>query len=96
MAAVESDPRGRQRARRDGSLFCEAEWHCLAQALHLSRRELQIVRGIFNDRKEASIAQELGISAHTVHTYLERLYRKLGVRSRCGVILRIVGEHLGR
>jgi AraC-like DNA-binding protein len=40
-----------------------------------------------NDLSEDQIARELGISAHTVHTHFERVYRKLGVRSRCQLIV---------
>jgi len=70
----------------------ETQWHGLACRLKLSPRELQIVRGVFRDKKERAIAAEYGISAHTVHTHLERLYRKLGVSSRVSLIVRICGE----
>jgi len=55
---------------------------------------LQIIQGIFDDKKEFAIAAELTISVHTVHTHLERLYRKLGVRTRIGLILCILAEYL--
>src|SRR5262245_12014342 len=69
-------------------------WKKVAQSLHISNRELQIVQGIFDDRKEFAIADELTISVHTVHTHLERLYRKLGVSSRVGLVLSILSEYL--
>ena len=69
-------------------------WKRIAQSLHISNRELQIIQGIFDDRKELAIADELTISAHTVHTHLERLYRKLGVSSRVGLILCILSEYI--
>ena len=37
----------------------------------------------------------LGISPHTVHTHLERLYRKLGVGSRVALTTKIAFEVLG-
>jgi DNA-binding NarL/FixJ family response regulator len=73
-------------------LFCERTWTVLAVNLKLSGRELQIVRGIFNNQKESTIAAELGVSPHTVHTECERLYRKLGINDRPQLMLRIVGE----
>lgn len=81
--------------RPGAAVFSDAQWTCLGLGMGLSGRELQIVRCIFAEQKEALIARELGISPHTVHTHLERLYRKLGVRGRCGVVLRVLAEHLG-
>ncbi len=63
-------------------------------ALRLSRREVQVVQGVFEDRKEESIAHELGISPHTVNTYFQRLYSKLRVSSRPQLIVRVMAEYL--
>lgn len=68
------------------------QWRSVAAQLHLSERELQVVHGVFDDLKEAAIAQRLGISAHTVHTHLERMYRKLGVNGRCQLIIEVFAE----
>ena len=81
------------------SFFSDAVWKRLAAKLALSKREVQIVRAMFEDLKESMIARRLRLSPHTVHTYIERLYGKLGVRSRTQVLfiifssfLRIVAE----
>jgi DNA-binding NarL/FixJ family response regulator len=66
----------------------------IANSLRISDRELEIIQGIFDDRKEFAIADELKISMHTVHTHLERLYRKLGVSSRVALVLYILSEYL--
>jgi len=79
---------------RDRSILPYDAWKTIAQSLRISNRELQIIQGIFDDRKEFAIAQELTISVHTVHTHLERLYRKLGVSSRAGLVLCILSEYL--
>lgn len=71
-----------------------AEWTAVGLSLRLSPRELQIVHGVFDDLKESAIADNLGISAHTVHTHLERLYRKVGARGRTTMVVRIFAEHL--
>lgn len=76
------------------SLFPLGVWPRLGVALRLSPREMQIVQGVFEDRKEESIAYELGISPHTVNTYFQRLYAKLRVSSRPQLILRVVAEYL--
>ncbi len=60
----------------------------------MSRRELQIAQGVFDDRTEFAIAAELGISVRTVHTHFERMYHKLAVKDRVELVLRIMNEFL--
>ncbi len=76
------------------SLFPLSAWPRLGMALRLSPREIQIVQGVFEDRKEESIAYELGISPHTVNTYFQRLYTKLRVSSRPQLMVRVMAEYL--
>ena len=76
------------------SLLSHDAWKTIANSLRISDRELEIIQGIFDDRKEMAIADELKISMHTVHTHLERLYRKLGVSSRVALVLYILSEYL--
>jgi DNA-binding CsgD family transcriptional regulator len=80
--------------QRDRSILPYDAWKTIAQALRISNRELQIIQEIFDDRKEFAIADDLKISIHTVHTHLERLYRKLGVTSRVTLVLHILSEYL--
>ncbi|QDV92193.1 transcriptional regulator NarL [Phycisphaerae bacterium RAS2] len=78
-------PRGRH-------ALSEEQWDYAGRRLRLSRREMQISKCIFDDLKESAIGRGLGISPHTVHTHLERLYHKLGVRSRLALVVRVVSE----
>ena len=75
-------------------MFCSMLWNHIARNLELSTRELQIVRGTFDDQTESAIASELHISLGTVHTYIERLHRKLGVADRAQLILRVVQQYM--
>jgi DNA-binding CsgD family transcriptional regulator len=75
-------------------MLSEGAWAELGRSLELSGRELQMVCAVFDGRKESEIAGELGISPHTVHTYFERLHRKLAVSGRAGVVLRVMQECL--
>ena len=85
----------RQRRRAVGAaVFSNQAWREIGRSLGLSRRELQIVRGVLNDRTEFAIAADLGISQHTVHTHFDRLHRKLGVTDRVGVVVRVMAEFL--
>lgn len=76
------------------AIFDESAWGRIACSLRLSNRELEMVRGVFDDRTERFIAGHLGISPHTVHTYFDRLHRKLGVANRVQLILRITQQFL--
>jgi DNA-binding CsgD family transcriptional regulator len=71
----------------DSSLFPQDVWGRISDEFNLSSRELQIIQLILEDEKEFAIAQRLGISIHTVHTHLERLYHKLGVSSRVQLVV---------
>lgn len=70
------------------------DWERIRLSLRLSLREIQIAQHIFDDQKTECIAIELGISYHTVNTYLQRLYFKLDVHSRPQLILRVMKNHL--
>lgn len=60
-----------QNRRRDPSL-----------AMVLSHQERIIMQCLANGMRDKQIAVELQIGAHTVHTHLSRLYKKLGAHSR--------------
>src|SRR5262245_41916499 len=75
-------------------MFSQATWRLITRSLGLSQRQSQIVQALFDDEKEAAIAEHLGISPHTVHSHLERLYRKVGVTSRAALVRRIFAEYL--
>jgi DNA-binding NarL/FixJ family response regulator len=77
-----------------GRVFSPEAWQRVTSVLALSTRESEILKAVFEDQKEHCIAANLGISSHTVHTHLERLYRKLRVSSRVGLVVRVFAEHL--
>lgn len=67
------------------------DWQRIVAHFKLSPREAEIVKHMLADRSERDIADQLGISTHTVHTHRERLYRKLSVRSRAQLVICIFG-----
>ena len=71
-------------------------WCTIATGLQLSERELQVIQGVFDGRSEAAIAQRLHLSAHTIHSHLCRIYRKLDVTSRAALTLRVFAEYLAQ
>ncbi|MEI8372588.1 MAG: LuxR C-terminal-related transcriptional regulator [Planctomycetota bacterium] len=80
--------------RRSAPLFSNSQWLWIAARIELTRRELDIVRLVFEDLGGRAIARELEVTVNTIHTQLKRLYLKLGVTSRVGLVLQIVREHL--
>jgi DNA-binding CsgD family transcriptional regulator len=75
-------------------MLSDQAWREIARSLTLSARELQIVRGVFDDHTDFAIAADLGISPHTVHTHIERLHHKLAVADRVELVLRVTAEFL--
>lgn len=76
------------------ALFSDEQWESIADSLKLGGRDLQVVQGVFADQTEMQIASHLGISHHTVHSYLIRVYRKLEISSRCELLLEVFAEYL--
>ncbi len=77
------------------AVFVPSEWRSLSLCLGLSPRECGIVRGVFDGDSEKRIAERLGLSPHTVHTYVWRIYRKLQVQSREELLVRVFAEFRG-
>lgn len=75
-------------------LFSPQAWEEIARSLRLSDWELQIVRRVFDGEKELSIAAALNVSAHTVHTHVERLHHKLAISDRAQMLTRVRREFL--
>lgn len=69
-------------------------WRAVADSYRLSARERELAAGILRNEKEAVIAQNLGISAHTAHTHATRLLRKVGACNRVEVVLRLMSRYL--
>ncbi len=76
-----------------GEFPSPARWRLIAERSRLSDRESSICLGLLRDQKELAIAMDLGISVHTVHTHIERLYRKLNVNSRIALAVKLLAEH---
>ena len=83
---------GRDGASPGRKLYLASTWNALEAALRLSPREVEIAQAVFDDQPEGVIAEELGLSVHTVHSYLKRLYQKLGARSRVDVVCILVAK----
>ena len=52
----------------------------------LSQREKETLGWLIQGLTTKEIAKQLGLSIHTVDTYLRNIYRKLHVQSRAGAV----------
>jgi len=59
--------------------------------LHLTERELEVLRLLANGARQKEIALQLSISPKTVGTHIQNLLGKLGVHSRAELVARAYG-----
>jgi DNA-binding CsgD family transcriptional regulator len=57
----------------------------------LTRREREVVASLVRGASTRAIAEQTGLTVATVHTYLKRIYAKLGVHSRVELVARMLG-----
>lgn len=57
----------------------------------LTKREREVVSLLVGGATTRSIAEQTKLTVATVHTYLKRIYSKLGVHSRVELVARMVG-----
>lgn len=77
-----SEPQARQRGR---------DVHARMEQTSLTRREKEVVARLVSGASTRTIAEHTGLTVATVHTYLKRVYSKLGVHSRVELVARMVG-----
>ena len=67
----------------------ETTWQEVACELALSPQQLRIVELILRGQQDREIAARLGVSFHTVRTYLKRIFDRAGVADRMALVLRV-------
>ncbi len=60
----------------------------------LAPREREVLDGLVKGKTVKEIASDMGVSYHTVDTYLRRLYEKLDVQSRSRAVSKALQERL--
>ncbi|GAB4314623.1 MAG: response regulator transcription factor [Bacteroidales bacterium] len=63
-----------------------------ADEVHLTRREIEIIKKIADDKSNQEIADELNISVRTVETHRRNLMQKLGLKSVVA-LLKYAAQH---
>jgi DNA-binding CsgD family transcriptional regulator len=74
-------------------IFSETELGQLVQELSLSPKQTDLVRCLFAGCSDKQIANRMNIHIPTVRTHITRLFRKLSVDNREGLILHIFGHY---
>jgi DNA-binding NarL/FixJ family response regulator len=72
------------------ALMSPEDWIRVAQELRLTARELTITVMIFEGKTRRAIARKLKSAPGTVRVHIDRVFGKLNVRDRVGLVLRIV------
>jgi DNA-binding NarL/FixJ family response regulator len=66
------------------------DWRQVPGLDELSPREVQVLEALLAHRRPPQIAEDLGISPHTVRNHLKSIYAKCGVRSQAELLQLIV------
>lgn len=62
----------------------------LKEAFRLTRAELRLSEQLLLGKTPAEAAAALGVTIHTVRTYLKRLYHKVGARSQATLVRKLM------
>lgn len=62
----------------------------LQAAFRLTKAEARLVEQLLQGRTPTEAAEALGVTIHTVRTYLKRLYLKLGVKSQAMLVRKLL------
>jgi DNA-binding CsgD family transcriptional regulator len=68
-------------------------WRGIAYAMGLSQREVEVLQRVVGDQQETAIASAMGLSRHTIRTYLKRIRAKLGASSRVRLVEKVFAEY---
>jgi DNA-binding CsgD family transcriptional regulator len=62
----------------------------LVQQFRMTPAEVRLAELIMDGHTPVSASRELGITVHTVRTYLKRLYAKTGVKNQAGLVRKLL------
>ncbi len=73
------------------ALLTDDELIVVRAAFHLSRRQAEVLRCLFDGLTDKQIAHRLEIGPRTVGTHMARLHAKLGAANRPAIFQRVLG-----
>jgi len=66
------------------------EWDYLSKCWHLTPREVQVAKLVYEGLDNVQIGHTLHIAYNTVRAHLGNMFRKVGVRGKAALILEFV------
>jgi DNA-binding NarL/FixJ family response regulator len=66
------------------------EWQRACDRLQLTKQQAKVAELVLRAAGDKKVAYELGLGLPTVRTHLHRIYEKVGVQDRAGLIVRII------
>jgi DNA-binding CsgD family transcriptional regulator len=81
-----------QRKLLGAAILSDHAWSEIAKTLGITKREIQIIQGVFDNHTQQGIATRLNMNEHTAHTHLNRLFKKLNITTRTELVLRIMEQ----
>ena len=67
----------------------DALWREISKSLALSPQQIRIVELLLRNKQDKEVAETLNISFPTVRTYLGRIFDRIGVGDRMGLVLHV-------
>lgn len=74
----------------DSERRTEVSLGVLREAFRLTHAELRLVEQLLLGKTPAEAAQALGVTIHTIRTYLKRLYHKVGARTQATLVRTLI------
>jgi DNA-binding CsgD family transcriptional regulator len=74
-------------------LIATEEWIAIGEVFRLTARELNVAILLFQDRTRASMARRLARSPGGVRKRIDKVFRKLNVKDRVGLVHRVWQVH---
>jgi len=65
------------------------EWRLVVASMQLSPQQARIVSLILQGKQDKEMAAALGLNRYTIRTYLRRVFDRVGVEDRMGLVLHI-------
>ena len=66
------------------------QWEYLRKCWHLTQREVEVAKLVCDGMDNEQIGKKLHIKYNTVRSHLGNMFRKVGVKSKAGIILEFI------
>ncbi len=71
-------------------VFKAKQWKYLRKRWHLTPREVEVAKLVCDGMDNEQIGKKLRIKYNTVRSHLGNMFRKVGVKSKAGIILEFI------